>query len=209
MQSDFPAVDELSASKTRIHFNLGTIGRIESHQVGRLGPSVLPTQAFYGALVDRNPGLPRPGRDLEAKLLRVPGGLPLVLLGALHHGCMAYYGIFDPQERTVRSSLAFACSKGRLELGFAVPGKTFWTAMFLDAPVQERLTALLAKHGSQHGRSSSRDQSWRDQLGLLLLGLPSLLAEAEPEAVGCAHHSVILFSGDRAAHRARLERGWP
>ena len=67
--------------------------------------------------------------------------------------------------------------------------------MFLEPPLQEQLMALLAKHSSQEGRSSPRDQSWRDQLGLLFLGLPALLTEAEPEAVGCAHHSVILFSG--------------
>lgn len=39
MHSSFPPVDALSASKSRIHFNLGTIGRLEGYHKGPYGPS--------------------------------------------------------------------------------------------------------------------------------------------------------------------------
>lgn len=77
MHSSFPAIDGLFAHNNPIYFNLGTIDRHESYQLGPHATSVLPLKPFYGALVETNPGLPRPGRDLDAKLLRVPDGMPL------------------------------------------------------------------------------------------------------------------------------------
>lgn len=115
MTSSFPAVDALFASKTRIHFNLGIIGRLQGHQPGPHGPSVLPLKPFYRALVQTNPGLAGPGRDLDAKLLRVPEGMPLALLAATRHG-FAYYAILDLQESAVQAALQFPAAGGAWKL---------------------------------------------------------------------------------------------
>lgn len=201
MHTSFPAIDALAASKTPIHFNLGTIGRIESYQVGRYGPWVLPTKDFHGALVETNPGLPRPPRDIDAKLLRVPHGMPLVLLAATHHN-VAYYVLCELNEKPAQVALRWASDLGRLEIGFIHDAEpAIWSAMHFDQQVRERLQAELADHKE---RRSARDESWRDKLGLLLLTLPSLLLEADASAGRCSHHVAVLLSGNRAMHANRL-----
>jgi hypothetical protein len=195
MDSTFPAVDALSGSKTRIHFNLGTIGRLQSYQVGPHGPWTLSNKSFHGALVHTNPDLPRPGRDLDAKVLRVPHGKPLALLAAVHHG-ITWYVLWEMQDQHVRAALQFACDIGRLEIGF-IPeaGPPLWSAMHIEEPVLKALRAPLAVY---KGRRGARDESWRDRLGFLLLGLPALLSEAHPEAAMCVVHSAMLLSGNPA-----------
>ena len=160
--------------------------------------------SLFTILVDTNPGLPRPGSSLDAKLLRVPGDMPLVVLAATYHQ-VAYYAICDLQEQAAPSSLRSACEVGRLQIGFiADAGPVLWFAMHFEQALQRRVQELLAAHAE---RSGPRDEEWRDRLGLLLLCLPALLAEADPELTQCTHHYAMLVSANRSAHEGRLL--WP
>lgn len=197
MHTSFPLVDTLSASKSPVHFNLGTIGRFEAHHAGESGPPAARCKPFYGALVEANPGLPRPGRNLEAMRLRVPEDMPLLVLAATNHG-VAYYVICDLQEQSARAALRAACALGRLEIGFTCDSEPLsWAAMYLSPQIRY---SLLESVAACEAHGIRRDESWRDQLGLLLLCLPSLLTEADRDTVQCSHHAAMLLSGSRA-HR--------
>lgn len=175
---------------------------LESYYVAHQEPSGSASKRFHGALVQTNPGLPCPGRDLEALLLRVPDAMPLALLAARHHE-VTYYAIFNLQEAGALAALKHACQSGFLDLGF-IPeaGAPRWSALHLDKDTCGGLRKQMAAHKELN---TFRDESWRDRLGLLLLGLPALLREVNPAAPLSIHHTAVLFSGN-PSHLSRAFR---
>lgn len=195
MHSSFPAVDALSAYRTPVYFNFGTVRRLDTYRAETMDSWVLPTEDFYAASVQANPGLPRLGRDLRARLLRVPGEMPLVLLAATHHTA-AFYAIFDLQEQAVHATFKAAYKTGRVEIAFTSEADLpAWSAMHLDEATRQCLQTQISE--CKRGRSR-RDDLWRDKFGLLLLSLPALLTEVEPVAGRFTHHAAVLFSANRS-----------
>lgn len=191
MRTSFPLIDSLSASQTPVHFNLGTIGCIQSLPDEGGGPWVLPSRDFHAGMVEVTPSLPRPGRDLEAKLLRVPLEAPLVLLAARHH-TVAYYFICDVSEPAAFAALKAANKVGRLEIGFiAETGLPDWSALHLQAKDRASISEALAARDAGAPRQG---RLWRQKLGMLLLSLPALLDELGPTE-RCFHHTAVLLSG--------------
>jgi hypothetical protein len=181
----------------------GSIGRVKFSQFAHLGPFALPGEAF-AALVTANHGLPRPGRDLDCRVLTVTETMPLLVLAATYHG-VVYYALCNLAEQAAVPALKWVQKLGRLELTFTVAdAKPSWSAMHLDEQQQQQQRLGLQLRGRKHERGA--DDSWRDKLGLLLLSLPQMLAEVDPTAASCTHHCAVLLSGNRATHDNGVER---
>lgn len=137
----------------------------------------MPAGDAYVALAETHEGLPRPGRDLDCRVLRAPDAARLLLLAAIHHTA-AYYLICILAERSTWTALNWVQKLGRLQLGFTTNGTSpTWSALDLDEGSRGQLAGMLrAQKQSRH----LSGESWRDRLGRQLLELPGLFTEVEP-----------------------------
>ena len=185
-----------------VNFSLGTIGRLESFYVRTLfGSSCHWDKSIV--LAEGHRGLPRPAHELDCAVLQAPHGTPLVVLAARHHD-VAYYVIINLAERGSWNALNRVLKTRRLELGLTSEGvKPLWTSLHFEDEAAQHLHARL-RETDKSWRGA--DETWRDQLGLLLLNLPQQLAALQPEAARCVAHAAVLVSGDYAKHSASRQR---
>jgi hypothetical protein len=203
MRANLPETTSTLNQTSGVNLNLGTIGLLKSHVASQLGAHLPVTRDSYVALAEAHEGLPRPGRDLDCRVLRAPIAAPLVLLGAVHHN-VGYYIICNVAERPAWTALKWAQKLGRLEMGFTVDGgNPLWSALHFDEADRQKLAGELE---ARKNAWRTQDDSWRDRLGLQVLSLPGLLAEVEPTAVRCTQHAAVLLSGSRTTHGNRVGR---
>lgn len=187
-----------------VNLNLGTIGKVQSHLVPRLGGTSAALEDENIVLTRAHSGVPRPAaRGLECTLLLPPECRKVVVFAATHHD-VAYYVIVSLAEKAAHTALRAALKRRRLEVVFTAQGEApWWTALCIGDAVALDLARLLdaAKEGSPNA-----DESWRDSLGLLVMNLPSLFAAQDRAAALCREHSAVLASSSRTTHLGQVER---
>lgn len=194
-----------TATRTQagVNLSLGTVGRLESFHVSTLfGRSCHWDRSIV--LAEAHSRLPRPGYELDCTVLQAPQGTPLIVVAARHHD-VAYYVISNLAERGSWNAFKRVLRTRRLELGLTTDGvKPFWTSLHFEDKAAEQLQARLRETGKSWWRGAG--DTWRDQLGLLLLNLPQQLAALQPHAPACVAHAAVLASGDCAKHSASRQR---
>jgi hypothetical protein len=187
-----------------VNLNLGTIGKVQSRLVARLGSTSVAREDETIVLTCAHSGVPRPAaRGLDCTLLLPPECRKVVVFAATHHD-VAYYVIVSLAERSAHSALRAALKRRRLEIVFTVQGEApWWTALCIGNE-----TALVLKRvlDATKGDSHHADESWRDALGELVMNLPSLFAGRDPAAARCSQHAAVLASSTRKTHLAQVER---
>lgn len=184
-----------------VNLNLGTIGKVQSHVVHRLGGASAPFEDETIVLTRAHFGVPRPAaRGLDCTLLLPPECQKVVVFAATHHD-VAYYVIVSLAEKFAYSALRAALKRRRLEIVLTAQGEApWWTALCIGDHVALGLERLLdaTKEGA--------DESWRDSLGQLVMNLPSLLTAHDPTAAPCRQHAAVLAGSSRTNHLEHVER---
>lgn len=187
-----------------VNLNLGTIGKVQSQLVTRLGGTSAALEDETIVLTRAHSGVPRPAaRGLDCTLLLPPECQKVVVVAAAHHD-VAYYVIVCLAEKSAHSALRAALKRRRLEVVFTAQGEApWWTALCIGDEMALGLERLL---DANNGDSHQGDESWRDSLGQLVLNLPSLFAAQDPTAALCREHAAVLASSARTTHLGQVER---